>query len=123
VAVERVEATAPLPCLSRATSEANVATCTYLLSMAPRAPENQLINPEYFQRSFSVDAFLVSLTRDVIDSTSSAGRSPGEPTGAKESLEKVHKLLRVLERCVSCKVPLLEANPTCRHAIPGPVCQ
>jgi len=66
--------------------------------MAPRALENQLINPEYFQRSFSVDAFLVSLTRDVIGTTSSAGRTPGEATGAKESLEKVHKLLRVLER-------------------------
>lgn len=60
-----------------------------------------LVSPEHFQEPFSVDAFLVQLTKDAINEKANPrafGEGPAVVTSAKASLERVQKLLRVLDR-------------------------
>lgn len=59
------------------------------------------INPEYFKEEFSVDAFLVTLTSDVIQG--SAARSNGLPgssgeAAAKATVDKVQQLQKRFAR-------------------------
>ena len=64
--------------------------------------EFTLIDPSVFRsKSFSVDAFLVSLTKDVIGpvgKTSSFVAAKDAPS-ANEQVQRVQRLLNVLERC------------------------
>jgi len=73
--------------------------------MAGRQPtvvQYNIVRPEDFvAASFSVDAFLLSLTNEVIKEKARpgpVGEGPAVVTSVKASLERVHKLLRVLDR-------------------------
>jgi hypothetical protein len=57
------------------------------------------INPEYFKEDFSVDAFLVSLTKNVIEPTAKqGGRAATDEAAAKETIERVLQLQKRFAR-------------------------
>lgn len=57
------------------------------------------INPEYFKEDFSVDAFLVSLTKDVIEpAAKQGGRAATDEAAAKETIERVLQLQKRFAR-------------------------
>jgi hypothetical protein len=61
-----------------------------------------LIDPATFHNTkFSVDSFLVSLTKDVIGPSKSAGpfAAGKDALSANEQVQRVQRLLGVLERC------------------------
>eukprot|EP00877_Chromochloris_zofingiensis_P003097 jgi/Chrzof1/12789/Cz07g07190.t1 len=67
--------------------------------MAYRSQMYSLVEPDQFKQGFSVDAFLVSLTKDVLNSKPSSGSGgAGVASSAKASVDRVQKLLSVLDR-------------------------
>jgi hypothetical protein len=66
----------------------------------PGRDKDSFINPEYFKEDFSVDAFLVKLTQDVIDSSKQQGliTQGGRPITSEESaratIDRVQKLIQ-----------------------------
>lgn len=74
-------------------------------------PKFTLIDPETFHnKKFSVDSFLVSLTKDVIGPSSkgnSAYSGTKDALSANEQVKRVQRLLGVLERCVACQAQRL----------------
>lgn len=54
------------------------------------------INPEYFKADFSVDAFLVTLTKDVIEPAAAKhdARTISDEAAAKATIERVQQLQR-----------------------------
>lgn len=59
------------------------------------------INPEYFKEDFSVDAFLVTLTKDVIDAPAAKqtdGRTLSDEAAAKATIERVQLLQKRFAR-------------------------
>lgn len=57
------------------------------------------INPDYFVEDFSVDAFLVTLTKDVIEpSTKQDARTITDEAAAKETVERVQQLQKRFAR-------------------------
>jgi hypothetical protein len=81
----------------------------------------KVINPDYFVGKFHADAFLVSLLKDALGqyTPSSAARGPGvavtaaDQDAAKQSLDRIQRLLRVLERWAAAGDPW--ANPPWVH--------
>lgn len=68
----------------------------------PALVQYNVVKPEDFLTDrFSVEAFLLSLTNEVIKEKARPGpleEGPAVVTSAKASLERVQKLLRVLDR-------------------------
>lgn len=68
--------------------------------MPARDKDHQsFINPDYFKEDFSVDAFLVKLTQDVIDSrqqghTTQGGRAISTEQAARATIERVQRLIK-----------------------------
>ncbi|WIA33366.1 hypothetical protein OEZ86_006503 [Tetradesmus obliquus] len=66
----------------------------------PGRDKDSFINPEYFKEDFSVDAFLVKLTQDVIDSskqqglTTQGGRPITSEESARATIDRVQKLIQ-----------------------------
>jgi hypothetical protein len=66
----------------------------------PGRDKDSFINPEYFKEDFSVDAFLVKLTQDVIDSskqqglTTQGGRPVTSEESARATIDRVQKLIQ-----------------------------
>ncbi len=60
------------------------------------------VNPDYFKKNFSVESFLVSLTKDAINAKAKpAQQSEGSAVvaSARASLDRVQQLLKLLDRC------------------------
>lgn len=57
------------------------------------------INPEYFKEDFNVDAFLVTLTKGVIEPTvKQDARAPSDEAAAKATIERVQQLQKRFAR-------------------------
>lgn len=73
------------------------------MAQALAGPADQglsLKDPQIFRSSFSVEGLLVSLAKDVITTKAPPVGGASAGAGAGPSLERVQKLLQMLDRCV-----------------------
>lgn len=56
------------------------------------------INPDFFREDFSVDSFLVTLTKDVIEPKQHEARALSDEAAAKDTIERVLQLQKRFAR-------------------------